>query len=123
MIGVVKTVFRQRAEEKSTITDLPNDIRIAVPHSERNAYVKEIIKQAERGEFHDFKNKLYACGKAQLAHMLHEANEPSLLPIRQAVIHGEYDESPDEIDKAMMKKDWLDNGGSLSGYEQMFGKD
>jgi hypothetical protein len=108
---------------KSTITDLPNDIRIAVPHSERNAYIKEIIKQAARGEFHDFKNKLYACGKVQLAHMLREANEPALDKIRQAVINGDYDESPDAEDKALMKKDWLENGGTEAGYKLMFGED
>lgn len=107
---------------KSTITNLPNDIRVAVPHCERNAYVKEIIKQAERGEFHDFKNQLYVCGKVQLAHMLHEANEPALLPIRQAVINGEYDESPDADDKALMKKDWLENGGTEESYKSMFGE-
>lgn len=108
---------------KSTIKDLPNDIRIAVPHHERNAYVKEIIKQAERGEFHDFKNKLYACGKVQLSHMLHEAKEPALAKIRQAVINGDYDESPDAEDKALMKKDWIENGGTEKSYKLMFGED
>ncbi len=109
--------------KKCTIKDLPNDIRIAVSNSDRNAYVKEIIKQAQRGEFHDFKNQLYACGKTQLCHMLYEANEPALLAIRQAVINGEYDESPDAEDKAAMKKDWMENGGTLESYEKMFGKD
>lgn len=108
---------------KSIITDLPNDIRRAIPHSERNAYVQEIIEQAQRGEFHDFKNKLYSCGKVQLAHMLHEANEPALLPIIKAVIDGEYDESPDAEDKATMKKDWLEGGGTSASYENIFGKD
>lgn len=109
--------------KKSTITDLPNDIRAAVSHSERNAFVKEIIKQAERGEFHDFKNKVYVCGKIQLAHMLHETKEAALQPIRQAVINGDYDESPDAEDKAAMKKDWLAEGGTIESYEIMFGKD
>lgn len=109
--------------KKSTITDLPNDIMIAVPHYERDVCIRAIIKQAQRGEFHDYKNTTYACGKVQLAQMLHEANEPALLPIRQAVINGEYDESPDAEDKALMKKDWLENGGTLETYEAMFGKD
>ena len=55
--------------------------------------------------------------------MLHDSKETALLPIRQAVINGDYDESPDAEDKAMMKKDWLENGGTLASYEAMFGKD
>lgn len=108
---------------KSTIKDLPHDIMLAVPHAERSPYIQEIIKQAQRGEFHDFKNKLYVCGKVQLAHMLHEAKEPALLQIRQAVINGDYDESPDDEDKAQMKKEWLESGATLESYERMFGKD
>lgn len=107
--------------KKSTITDLPNDIRIAIPIEKRSPYVQEIIKQAQRGEFHDFKNTTYACGKTQLAHMLHLANEPALLNIRQAVINGDYDESPDAEDEANMKKDWLENGGNEENWKQLFG--
>ncbi len=58
----------------------------------------------------------------QLAHMLHEAKEPLLLPIRQAVIDGFYDESPDEADKAKMKAEWLEDGGTLELFEQLFEK-
>lgn len=90
---------------KSTITDLPNDIRNAVPNYAQNALIQEIITQALRGEFHDYKNNLYACGKVQLVGMLQETNEPALLSIRQSVVNGDYDESPDAEDKATMKKD------------------
>ncbi len=55
--------------------------------------------------------------------MLFNTIYPALAAIRQAVINGEYDESPDIDDKASMKKDWLDNGGDLKSYEEMFGKD
>ena len=41
---------------KCTIKDLSNDIKKAYPNWENESYVKEIITQAERGEFHDFKN-------------------------------------------------------------------
>ncbi len=109
--------------KKSTITNLPNDIRAAVPNFEKSTYLCDIIKQAEAGEFHDFKNTTYTCGKTQLAHMLYESVHPELIPIRQAVINGDYDESPDIEDKAAMKKDWLENGGDLKSYEEMFGKD
>jgi hypothetical protein len=109
--------------KKSTIKDLPEDIRKSIPAIERSAYVQEIIKQALRGEFHDFKNTTYVCGKVQLAHMLHEAKDERLASIRQSVIHGEYDESPDDEDKALMKKDWLENGGTEESYKSMFEKE
>ncbi len=108
--------------KKSTITDLPNDIRIAVPHHERSPYVQEIIKQAQHGEFHDYKNRRYSCGKTQLAFMLRQTNKPELLPIRQAVIDGEYDEEPDKEDIAAMKKDWIDDGGSENLFNSLFGE-
>lgn len=108
--------------KKSTITDLPNDIKAAVPNWQDNALVKEIITQAEQGEFHDFKNKRYVCGKVQVADMLYEANDRRLFNIRQAIVNGDYDESPDEEDEAMMKKDWIENGGTEESYKKMFGK-
>lgn len=108
-------------KKKSTITDLPNDLRQAVPNHQQNAMVTEIIKQAEAGEFHDFKSTLYACGKVQLVNMLYEANDMGAIKIREAVINGDYDESPDEEDKAIMKKDWIDNGGTIEEWEKLFG--
>ena len=107
---------------KSTITDLPNDIRQAVPHFKENEFIMEIIRQAQAGEFHDYKNTTHICGKMAVAQMLLEANEPALLPIRQAVISGEYDESPDDEDKAKMKREWMQDGGSEEGYNRLFGK-
>jgi hypothetical protein len=108
--------------QKSTIKDLSNDIRQAVPNFKENQFIMEIIRQAQAGEFHDFKNTTYACGKLALAQMLQEANEPLLLKIRQSVIDGEYDESPDAEDKAQMKKDWLADGGTEESYKKMFGE-
>ena len=109
--------------KKSTITDLPNDIKKAFPDYESNEKVMLIIKEAEAGEYHDFKNQKYICGKMALCEQLHETNIPSLQTVRVDVMNGEYDESPDQEDKAQMKKDWLENGGSIELYESTFGKD
>jgi hypothetical protein len=105
---------------KSTITDLSNDIRQAVPNFKENEHIMEIIRQAQAGEFHDFKNTTYACGKMMLVQMLSEVNEKALIPIRQAVIDGEYDESPDAEDQAQIKKDWLENGGDEDSFKILF---
>jgi len=107
---------------KSTITDLPKDIQAVVPNFKENAAIMEIIRQAQAGEFHDFKNTTYVCGKVALVEMLQETNEPKLISIAKAVVNGEYDESPDEEDKAMMKKDWLDDGGTEEQYKKLFGE-
>lgn len=112
-----------KKEKKSTITDLPNDIRAAVPEAERTPYMEIIINEALQGMYHDFKNNIYAGPKVQLADMLFQAKHPALLPIRQAVMNGEYDESPDAEDKANMKKDWLENGGTEESYKAMFEKE
>lgn len=108
--------------KKSTITDLPKDIKQAVPNYKDNQAVMEIIRQAQAGEFHDFKNTTHVCGKMAVAQMLLDAKEPALLPIRQAVINGDYDESPDDEDKAKMKKEWLQDGGTEEGYNLLFGE-
>ncbi len=83
---------------KCTIKDLPDEIRKLVPYYESNPAVVEIIIEAEAGEFHDFKNEKYVCGKVQLVQMLKDANEPALEPIRESIINGDYDEDPDVED-------------------------
>lgn len=107
---------------KTTIIDLPNDIQQALPNFKENKLVMEIIRQAKAGEFHDFKNTTHVCGKMAVVKMLYEADEPALMSIRQAVIDGDYDESPDDDDKAKMKKDWLDDGGTEESYKKLFGE-
>jgi hypothetical protein len=108
--------------KKSTITDLSKDIIKAVPHFKENELVMEIIRQAQAGEFHDFKNTTHVCGKVALVQMLQETNAPELLKIIKSVMNGDYDESPDEDDKAQMKKDWLADGGTEDSYNKLFGE-
>ena len=107
--------------QKSTITDLPKDIQQAVPNFKDNELIMEIIRQAQAGEFHDYKNTTYVCGKTVAVQMLQETNEPALTPIRQAIIDGDYDEKPDDEDMAAMKKDWLADGGTEESFKKLFG--
>lgn len=107
---------------KSTIKDLPNDICKAVPEFKENAKIMEIIRLAQSGEFHDFKNTQFACGKIALFRFLNDAEEPKLLPVADDVKNGVYDKSPDDEDRAQMKKDWLADGGTEESYNIMFGK-
>lgn len=70
----------------------------------------EMIAEAKAGEYHDYKNKKYICGKLEIVNKL--SNFPELNHIRQAIMDGDYDESPDEEDKAMLRKE-LENDPDL----------
>jgi hypothetical protein len=78
--------------KKSTITDLPNDIKAAVPEWNQKPNVQKIIELAKTGQFHDFRSE-FATPKMALVQMLDFTEEPKLLPIREAVIRGNYDEN------------------------------
>lgn len=67
----------------------------------------EIIAEAKAGEYHDYKNNKYPCGKVAVVGKLSQF--PELNHIRQAIMDGEYDESPDEEDKARMRADLGDD--------------
>lgn len=90
---------------KSTNKELVADLIV------RNASGKynEMIDEAKAGEYHDFKNLKYVCGKVELINKLDKF--PELSDIREAVVNGEYDESPDEKDKVMIKQDLIDSMG------------
>lgn len=68
----------------------------------RKGLIRNIIKEAIAGEFHDYKNQKYTCGKVALVAYLQEAG---LMQLSQRVIDGEFDEEADEEDKAEMRKD------------------
>ncbi len=107
--------------KKSTITDLPTEIEALIPANERTTLIHQILYEAREGEFHDFKNEKYICGKVQVAQMLHETGDIRLEPIRMAIINGEYDESPDDTDLQQMKSDWLIDGGTGDLFDKLMG--
>lgn len=80
---------------KSTMIELVEELE-KLP---QNDAIKEIIQEAKAGEFHDFKNKKYICGKLTLIEKL---NELGLHKIRKDVIDGIYDEEPDDADRALV---------------------
>ena len=83
--------------KKDTRTDLVTELQKV----EQTPLVLRIIEEAKAGEFHDFKNKKYVCGKIALVGLLREAGIEWL---RQRVIDGEFDETADEEDKAELRK-------------------
>jgi len=69
---------------------------------ERNPLIQEMIDEAKAGEYHDYKNEKYPCGKMAVVGKL---NAAGLKDLAKRVINGEFDEVADEEDKEMMRKD------------------
>lgn len=63
--------------------------------------ILEMIEEAKAGEYHDFKNNKYDCGKfAAVTKLIHLGHQD----LADRVMMGEFDEQPDEEDKAAMRK-------------------
>lgn len=107
---------------KSTIENLPGEIEAIIPEKERTPLINQIIAEAKAGEFHDFKNEKYICGKVQLVKMLGDTKDPRLSSFINAIMRGQYDESPTPEDKIRMKKEWIENGSSPESFDKLFGK-
>jgi hypothetical protein len=88
---------------KSTMTDL---VQVLEKRNTGGQY-DTIIAEAKAGEFHDFKNQKYACGKMAAVEMMQPFEE--LKDIRLDIMNGVYDEQMDEEDKARMREDFKDS--------------
>lgn len=84
-------------KRKSTMVELVELLRQKPQSTLRD----EIIKEALAGEFHDYKNDKYTCGKVAAAHLLTVAGFHDLATL---VKEGEFDEEADEQDKTNMRK-------------------
>ncbi len=84
-------------KRKSTMVELVEMLRQKPQSTLRD----EIIKEALAGEFHDYKNDKYTCGKVAAAHLLTVAGFHDLATL---VKEGEFDEEADEQDKTNMRK-------------------
>lgn len=97
-------------EKKSTNTDLVADLQ------KRNAGDKynHIIKRAKQNMYHDFKQPdgIMIEPKSLLLQDLQPF--PELMDIKENVITGVYDESPDYSDCMKMRNDIIENSGENS---------
>ena len=107
---------------KSTMVELVQELELI---SMDNMTAKEkwcfrnIIKDARAGEYHDYKNKKYACGKVAIVEHLRMFKMPVLNEIALRVIDGQFDEEADDDDKAMMRKDIMENTVNKTQAEAM----
>lgn len=100
---------------KSTMVELVQELEAIKPPS---LLLNMIIEEAKAGEFHDYKNKKYTCGKVAVVGYLRKAG---LEDLAKRVMKGEFDEEADETDKAMLKKDALDGGFNEEQCKKLFG--
>lgn len=90
----------------------------------QTATLAVILAEAKAGEYHDYKNQKYVCGKLVLVERLAtEARRvgtsqevcAQLMDLRRQVCAGEFDEEADEDDKAEMRKTMPQSAWGLFG--------
>jgi len=115
---------------KSTMVEFVEELRKFPQHPE----VVEMVMDAAAGEFHDFKNDKYMCGKVtacillvNLSDKYHDLHSECQRLVRE-IQNGDYDEKADEGDIKRMSDD-IDQGTSdpeeaaalkkLLGFDQL----
>jgi len=78
----------------------------------------DMISEALAGEYHDYKNRKYACGKVAASAKLRAMDHVALA---QRIEAGEFDEEADDIDKANLKRDILQMGYTNKQAKEIFG--
>ena len=83
---------------KSTMIELVEELE-KLPKSSN---IDFMIKEAKAGEYHDYKNKKYLCGKMESSQRLRKLGYPDLA---KRIESGEFDEQADDLDKQAMRND------------------
>lgn len=96
---------------KSTMVELVEELR-KFPETPA---IREMIEEALAGEYHDFKNKKYDCGKVAVVTKLRLAG---LHGLAKRVIEGEFDEKPDAEDMKMLEGLMGELAGSAARAKQ-----
>jgi len=65
----------------------------------RTPAVQELIDEARAGEYHDYKNNKYDCGKVESSRKLRAAG---LIDLAKRIENGDFDEEPDADDDKMI---------------------
>lgn len=85
-------------KRKSTMVELVDELEKVTP---RTPFLEVTIAEAKAGEYHDYKNQKYVCGKVALVERLNYLHQHELT---KRVIDGEFDEVADETDKEELRK-------------------
>ncbi len=96
---------------KSTMVELVAELK-KLP---RSPEIDFMIKEALAGEYHDYKNQKYDCGKMESSQRLRKLGYPELA---QRIEQGEYDEEADADDVKMMS-DELGTGAQAEAIKKI----
>lgn len=99
---------------KSTMVELVEELE-KLPLT---PYIQEMIDEAKAGEYHDYKNQKYDCGKVAVVGKLRQAGLDALA---KRVMNGEFDEEADEGDKIALKKSAMEGGFTEDQCRKLFG--
>ena len=83
---------------KSTMVELVQELE-KLPKSKE---IDFMIEEAKAGEYHDYKNKKYVCGKLESSQKLRYLG---YINLARRIEDGEFDEEADEEDKKMMREE------------------
>lgn len=98
---------------KSTMIELVEELK-KLPHSPE---IDFMIHEAQTGEYHDYKNKKYDCGKVESSRRLRQLG---FVDLAKRIERGEFDEEADAEDRAMIKKDLIENGFTEEQAKEIF---
>lgn len=90
-----------RVELVAELRALSNSL---APRDPARAGLGDMIVEAEAGEYHDFKNRKYVCGKVEASSRLRRLGFPELATRIEA---GEFDEQPDTTDVLAMRSGFI----------------
>jgi hypothetical protein len=98
----------EHKEHKDTRVHLVEELLRLEPTAE----VLELLAEARSGEYHDYKNEKYVCGKTEAVRKLRNASDRTssladkakLIELSERVVEGEFDEQADAQDVADMQK-------------------
>ncbi len=100
-------------KRKSTMVELVQELE-KLPWSPDLAV---IIAEAKAGEYHDYKNQKYVCGKVAVVSKLRAIGADDLA---KQVMNGDYDEEMDEADKLEMRKTLIEMGIPENARKDLF---
>jgi len=110
-------------KRKSTMVELVQElekIRAGCRGEDRDR-LDFLIQEAKAGEYHDYKNQKYTCGKVAVVTLLKGVGKAECDWLARRVMNGEFDEEADEEDKANLKKAALEGGFSEAQCKELFG--
>lgn len=100
-------------EYKSTMVEFVDELR-KLPQSKE---IDFMIEEALAGEYHDYKNKKYVCGKMESSRKLRELG---FIPLAKRIENGEFDEQADAEDCSYLKDVALNGGFSEEQVKVLF---